>query len=228
MVRPHAEFIPNSYRQDLPYQAGQRSLSIVIRLQDASWYLTVTVDKCPDTAKGVPLLQQKKDLEALCRCIDFGHIPMIANTATEVCLSYRDKPLPLHSVKLDPANIYASNLETLFFWIREDTYLSRYPRLSPYCQTIDVGNITKERKFQDGVWLVRVPGEQRPLVYKELDKEQFEPERDTQILEQELRYLERVPESKEVVKLVGVVSSVNPHRNTDADTTRVLRGFLLE
>ena len=228
MVRPHAEFIPNSYRQDLPYQADQRSLSIVIRLHDASWYLTVTVENRPDNAKGVPLLQQKKDLEALCRCIDFGHIPMITNTATEICLSFRDKPLPLHSVKLDPVNIYASSLDTLFFWIRKDTYLSRYPKLSPYRQTIDLGNVTKERKLQDGVWLVRIPGEQRPLVYKELGKEQFEPETDTQVFEQELRYLERVPESEEIVKLVGLVSSVNPHRNSAADTTRVLRGFLLE
>lgn len=32
----------------------------------------------------VPLLLQEEDLEDFYRCIDFGHIPIIASTATEI------------------------------------------------------------------------------------------------------------------------------------------------
>ena len=55
--------------------------------------------------------------------------------------------------------------------------------------------------------------------------------RDSDVLEQELRNLERLRDSENVVKLVAAVVSDNPYRTTKAtedDTPDSLQGILLE
>ncbi|KAK3371634.1 hypothetical protein B0T24DRAFT_531983 [Lasiosphaeria ovina] len=94
-----------------------------------------------------------------------------------------------------------------------------------------VSEITKEEEIAPGIYVVRLRGDERLYVYKEVDRPQYQPE-DTEILQRELRNLEQLPHSEEIVRLVTTISSINPYRTTVADAgssgTSFLRGFLLK
>jgi hypothetical protein len=92
----------------------------------------------------------------------------------------------------------------------------------------DVLDIEKRQELGPGVYKVCVYGKEKLYVCEEVDRPLYEP-RDSEVLEQELRNLERLRGTKGVVQLVAAVISDNPYRtfNTIKNDT-VLRGILLE
>ena len=226
------EFIRRTYRQDWPGHPQKRSLRLLVRFPGAMWHVTVTFPDAPKAPETTPPSQQRRDLEGLCRCIDFDRIPLLRDTVTELVLSTKGNvALP---VKAEPNadSLYSSIIGRLRFCVREDPLRARFPPLnaSGKTSTRDASEITKERELAAGVHVVRLHGDEREYVYKEVDRPQYLPE-DTEILQRELRNLEQLPGSEEVVRLVATISSTNPYRTAEVDagnTCSFLRGFLLE
>jgi serine/threonine protein kinase len=91
-----------------------------------------------------------------------------------------------------------------------------------------LSEIKKIQELSDGVHLVRVDSVE--YVYKEVDRPLYTP-RDSEVLELELRNLERMRGRKGVVRLVAAVVSDNPYRTAKAkedDNPTSLQGILLE
>ena len=106
----------------------------------------------------------------------------------------------------------------------------RFPAYSSDGLTKDLVDIEEKQELSIGVYKVCVYSEEESYVYKEVDKPLYEP-RDSEVLEQELRNLERLRGTEGVVRLIATVVSDNLYRtaNTIGDNTpAVLRGILLE
>lgn len=228
------EVIRRTYRQDWPGEPRKRSLGLLVRLHGARWHVTVTFPDAPEVPPETPLSRQKMDLVDLCRCIDFERIPLQCDTVTELVLFIEHdvtntSALP---VKAEPNadSLYTSVVGRLHFRTLEDPLRVHFPLLdtNDKTSTKDVSEITKEEELTDGVHVVRLRGEDPLYVYKEIERPQYRPE-DTEILQQELRNLEQLPDSEEVVRLVAAISSANPYRTAEdgGAGAPVLRGFLL-
>jgi hypothetical protein len=70
--------------------------------------------------------------------------------------------------------------------------------------TRDLSQIRKEKELASGVYEVRTNSDKDLYVYKEVDRPLYEP-RDSEVLEQELRNLERFRGIKVVVQLLAAV-----------------------
>ncbi|KAM7191165.1 Protein kinase-like domain containing protein [Rhypophila sp. PSN 637] len=227
------EFIRRTYRQDWPGHPQKRSLRLLVLSPGARWHVTVTFPDAPKAPEATPPSKQRKDLEGLCRCIDFDHIPLLRDTVTELVLSTEGTVALPVKAEPDAESLYTSVIRRLRFYTREDPLRVRFPPLdaSGKTSTRDVSEITKVRELAAGVHVVRLRGDERPYVYKEVERPQYLPE-DTDILQQELRNLELLPGSEETVRLVATVSSANPYGTAEVDAgsagTSFLRGFLLE
>ncbi|KAK0705919.1 kinase-like domain-containing protein [Lasiosphaeria miniovina] len=182
----------------------------VLRRPDVRWHVTVTFQDAPKVPEGTPSSQQRRDLEDLCLCIDFDRVPLSRDTVTELILSTKGNAALPMKAEPDTNSLYASIAGNLRFYTREDPL---------------------RQEIAPGICVVRISGDERLYVYKEVDRPQYQPE-DSEILQRELRNLEQLPHSEEIVRLVATVSSINPYRTAvaDADSSGAsfLRGFLLE
>lgn len=91
-----------------------------------------------------------------------------------------------------------------------------------------MSEIKKIKELGTGVYLVHVDSDE--YVYKEVKRPLYVP-RDSEVLELELRNLERMRDSEGVVQLIAVVVSDNPYRTAKAiefDPPNSLQGILLE
>jgi hypothetical protein len=91
--------------------------------------------------------------------------------------------------------------------------------------TKNVSEIKEIRELSDGLHLVRVDSVE--YVYKEVDGPLYMP-RDSEVLELELRNLERMRGIEGVMRLVAAIMSDNPYRTAKAkedDNPTSLRGI---
>jgi serine/threonine protein kinase len=182
-------------------------------------------------------MKRRADLENLCLCIEFDFIQLLNDTVTELIVTHHHdatiaerQRLQLKTT-LDTESEYASIADHLWLCIREDPFRVRFPVYNSGSSgtiTKDLADIEEKQELGTGVYKVCVHGEEKSYVYKEVDKPLYEP-RDSEVLEQELRNLERLRGTEGVVQLVAAVVSDNPYRtsNTMKNDT-VLRGILLE
>ncbi|KAK3337725.1 hypothetical protein B0T19DRAFT_81356 [Cercophora scortea] len=233
------EFIRGTYRQNWPGWPQKRSLGLLVRLPGImwQWHVIVTFPDIPKILQTAPLPRQKQDFMGLCGCIDFDLVPLWHDTVTELVLSLEGNvPLPVRT-ELDLDNLYAPMVGLLHFYTREDPLRVRFPPLDAdgsQTATRDVSEITRERELAAGVHVVRLPKDERRLyVYKQVDRPQYVPE-DTETIERELRNLQQLPGSDQVVRLVATVTSTNPYNTAEPKDPKsssgaaVIRGFLLE
>jgi hypothetical protein len=128
---------------------------------------------------------------------------------------------------------YAPIADHLWLYIREDPFRVRFPvynSSSSGTLTKDLVDIEEKRELYIGVYKVCVYGEEKSYIYKEVDKPLYKP-RNSEVLEQELRNLERLRGTKGVVRLITVVVSDNPYQTANTikdDTPAVLQRILLE
>lgn len=230
------EFIPRSYEED-EHESQRRSIGLVLRLSRSKWSVKITYHGTIQSAEiATTPSQRRKVLESLCQCIDFEHISLLRDTVTELVLSREHdaittRGLPIRT-DLDMGSACAPIFGHLRFFIREDPFRVRFP---PYngdnrAPARDLSEIRKERELTAGVYEVRVHGDERLYVYKEVERSLYEPH-DTEVLEQELRNLELLHNTKTIVRLIAAVVSINPHQTIETATSgsaTVLRGLLLE
>ena len=102
---------------------------------------------------------------------------------------------------------------------REDPFHVRFPPLDYSTTTArDISQITKLREISAGVHVVHLYESRQLFVFEEVERPQHLPE-DTAILQRELRNLEQLPGSMNVVRLVAAVSSTNPYRTSVVGVT---------
>ncbi|XMA16588.1 hypothetical protein WAI453_009379 [Rhynchosporium graminicola] len=215
----------------------KRWLRFVLRCSDRTWHLKLTFQGKLQSAKNSAFAQptqRRKNLESLCLCIDFDLSQLLDDTVTELLLSRKCETScqPLHlKTPLHPESEYANIVDSLWFRVQEDPYRVRFPPFDVTSSSIPSRHLLDIKKIQElsmGVYRVHVDNIDH--VYKEVDRPLYEP-RDSDVLEQELRNLERLRDSENVVKLIAAVVSDNPYRTTKAtkgDTTASLQGILLE
>lgn len=237
------EFTPRTYKEGIRKRGtepGSRSLSFVFHLSHLKWHVKLTFRgtlQSAQTAAFAGVMKRRADLENLCLCIEFDFIQLLNDTVTELIVTHHHdatiaerQRLQLKTT-LDTESEYASIADHLWLCIREDPFRVRFPVYNSGSSgtiTKDLADIEEKQELGTGVYKVCVHGEEKSYVYKEVDKPLYEP-RDSEVLEQELRNLERLRGTEGVVQLVAAVVSDNPYRtsNTMKNDT-VLRGILLE
>jgi serine/threonine protein kinase len=206
------------------------------------WHVKVTFQgtlQSARTATFARVTKRREDLKNLCLCIDFGRIPLLDDTVTELIVTRQHDVATAQGQKLrlktapDTESEYASIVDHLWLYIREDPFRVRFPVYNGDgggTPTKDLSEIRKKQELSAGVHEVRVDDDEKSYVYKEVDRPLYEP-RDSEVLEKELRNLELLRGTEGVVWLVAVVISKNPYRTAETindDTPAVLRGILLE
>ncbi|PMD66897.1 uncharacterized protein K444DRAFT_605883 [Hyaloscypha bicolor E] len=229
-------FTPKTYKEETEgkgIEPKTRGLNLVLYSPNRKWHVKLTFQGKLQSAQSrtfAKVTKRRKDLENLCLCIDFDLIQLLANTITELLLIRQQDT---HSqrlylrISLDTESEYAAIVDNLWFCICEDPFRVRFPVYNGSSSTRNLSEIKKIQELSNGIHLVCV--DSMDYVYKEVDRPLYVP-RDTEVLEQELRNLERIRSSKGVVRLITVVISDNPYRTAKAkdDNPTSLQGILLE
>jgi hypothetical protein len=120
---------------------------------------------------------------------------------------------------LNTENEYAPIEDLLGFQTREDPFRVRFLNYKVDSNTVtrDLPQIRKEKELASGVYEVRTDSDKDLYIYKEVDRPLYEP-RDSKVLEQELRNLERFRGIKVIVQLLAAVITELLHQ-------RVSRGI---
>jgi hypothetical protein len=232
-------FTPKTYKEETERKGTEpkkRGLNLVLHSSDRKWHVKLTFQGRLQPAQSrtfAKVTKRRKDLENLFLCIDFDPSQLLADTVTELLLTRQQdahcQRLRLKT-SLDTESEYAAIVDHLWLCIREDPFRVRFPVYngSSRVSTRNLSEIKKIQELSDGVHLVRVDSVE--YVYKEVDRPLYTP-RDSEVLELELRNLERMRGSKGVVRLVAAVVSDNPYRTAKAkedDNPTSLQGILLE
>ena len=231
---------PKTYTEETEARGTEprkRGLRFVLHCSDRMWHLKLTFHGKVQSAKSsafAKAAKRRRDLENLCSCIDFDLSQLLNDTVTELLLS-RECETSCQQLRLKtplhPESEYADIVDNLWFRVQEDPYRVRFPPYDVKSSAVPSRHLLDIKKIQElgmGVYLVHVDNIHH--VYKEVDRPLYVP-RDSDVLEQELRNLERLRDSENVVKLVAAVVSDNPYRTTKAtedDTPDSLQGILLE
>ncbi|TAQ84557.1 hypothetical protein B7494_g7119 [Chlorociboria aeruginascens] len=211
---------PKTYKEEIEGRGTEprkRGLSFVLHCLDRKWHVKLTFYGKLQSAKSsafAKVAKRRKDLENLCLCIDFDP-PQLLNDTTP----------------LDPESEYADIVNNLRYRVQEDPYRVRFPTYDGRSSGVPTRHLLDIKKIQElGMGVYRVYVDNIEYVYKEVDRPLYVP-RDSDVLEQELRNLERLRDSENVVKLIAAVVSDNPYRTTkviEGDTPASLQGILLE
>lgn len=218
---------------EIKWKPGQeprkRRLRVVARSARSQWYITIAFEGSlhSDRVARANVKKRRQDLQDLCLCLDFDHLQLLDDTVTELLIkrehdttppAYQndialpDRILPLKTAPR-PNSEYSPVIAHLRLCVREDPLHVRFPLFdySANIPTKDLSEISKTRQLSVGVHEVRVTGDDKPYVYKEVDIPLYIP-RDSQVLDQELRNLQLFHSSKAIVQLVAAVVSQNPYQ----------------
>ncbi|KAK4154603.1 kinase-like domain-containing protein [Chaetomidium leptoderma] len=239
------ELLPKTYNERVEgkLEPRKRWLNLILRSSRSKWHLRVTFwgtiqdDQKPISSKRP---KRRKDLEDLCRCIDFQQIQLLYDTVTEVLLT-RERDCDTESSRLpcktqpDSESEYASVVGHLWVRTREDPLRLRFPVYEPDSgiPTKDLSEIeiSEEDELDGGVYKVRLRGDEAVYVYKQVERPHYV-SGDSDVLEQELRNLGLFRgKNVGIVQLVAAITSTNPHQTVESKKdigSAVLRGFLLE
>ncbi|KAK8029436.1 hypothetical protein PG993_010727 [Apiospora rasikravindrae] len=229
------QFVRQSYdeRGAKGTEPTERWLSLVLYKRRSKWHVRVAFHGALQSSTDALFKKTKRrqDLENLCLCIDFCRISCIDNTVTELLISLDEKDwrLPLQSSP-GTDNAYAAKADSLWASVQEDPKRVRYPLYDPSSPTpiMELKNITKAREVEAGVHEARIDGDPTLYIYKQIERPFYVP-RDSAVLIQELRNLELVGGTENIVKLIAAVISENPYQTTDEEgSTTVSRGILIE
>ncbi|KAF2185350.1 hypothetical protein K469DRAFT_456287, partial [Zopfia rhizophila CBS 207.26] len=214
----------------------KRWLSFVLYSLDRKWHVKLIFQSNLQSAQNntfAKVTKRRNDLENLCLCIDFDSTQLLDDTVTEFLLTrqqdtHRQK-LCLKT-RLDTESGYVV-IDDLWLRVQEDPSRVRflvYNGGGSCVPTRGLLAIKKIKEFGMGVHLVHVDSDE--YVYKEVNRPLYIP-RDSEVLEMELRNLERMHDSEGVVRLIAVVVSDNPYQTTkviENDPPISLQGILLE
>ncbi|KAJ2895016.1 hypothetical protein MKZ38_006993 [Zalerion maritima] len=236
------DFTRRSYKEEILKRGTEphkRSLKFILRLSRSKWQVTVTFHGKLQSARTATtfakVAKRREDLKNVCFCIDFGRIPLLDDTVTELIVSCnrgaQARRLWLKTLP-DTESEYAAIADCLRLHVREDPFRVRFPLYygDGSTPTKDLSGIIKQQELSAGVHVALIDGDEKPYIYKEVDRPLYQP-RDTEVLEQELRNLELLRGSESVVRLISAVVSKNPYQTAetdDDDRPIVLRGILLE
>lgn len=237
-------FTPRTYKEEI-WERGtepqSRSLNFVLHFSHLQWHVKVTFRgtlQSAQTAAFAKVTKRRNDLENLCLCIDFDFIQLLDDTVTELIVTRQHDGITAHSQRLrfttalNAESEYAP-VDYLWLYIQEDPFRVRFPVYNgggDGTSTKDLSEIRKTQELSTGVHVIRVNGVENPYVYKEINRPLYVP-RDSEVLEKELRNLERLRGTEGVVQLVAVVISDNPYQTAKTkndDSRAVLQGILLE
>ena len=233
-------FTPKTYKEETEGKGTEpkkRGLNLVLHSPEQKWHVKLTFEgklQLGQSKTFAKVTKRRQDLENLGLCIDLDPSQLLDDTVTELLLMRQPHA---HSERLrlktlpDTGSEYAVIVDQLWLCIQEDLYRVQFPvyiGAGSSVPTRDVLEIKKIHEFSMGVHLVRVESDE--YIYKEVERPLYEP-RDSEVLELELRNLERMRGSEGVVQLIAAVVSDNPYRTTKAiigDPPTSLQGFLLE
>lgn len=241
----------------------RRRLHVVASYFDSQWHITITFGGSlhPDRIARANYKKRRQDLEDLCLCLDFNSLPLSDNIVTELRITrmYDDTP-PYHEKDIgDPSctlplktaphieSEYSPVVAHLQLCIREDPFHVRFPSFDTVTDifTEDLSAVTKCRMLSGGVYEVFLKDRvKQPYVFKAVDRPLYVVE-DSQVLDQELKNLQLLRGTQNILQLVAAVVSPNPYQtNREGDicgldksikvspslrkTGLVLRGILLE
>lgn len=239
------EFLPRTYdeRSDKDAEPWKRWLCLLVRSSGSKWHLRVTFcGAIQDDQNPVPRRrpQRRKDLEDLCRCIDFQQLHLLDDTVTEVVIS---RDCDAQSTRLpcktqpNPESEYSSVVGQLWARTQEDSRRVRYPAYDSASgiPTKDRSEIEINKELHGGVYEARLLADDTLYVYKQVERP-FYVSGDSDVLEQELHNLELFRGSDVgIVQLAAAVTSTNPYQTATGFSwgrcrggSTVLRGLLLE
>ncbi|KAI1288768.1 hypothetical protein F5Y03DRAFT_379244 [Xylaria venustula] len=247
--------LPQSYSDNIlqgPYNEPTRniecSLGFLVRAPLSKWHVKITFKGVLQSDDIKPLeLHRKKDFEKLCRSIDIESLSpsLLHDTVTEIILS-NILPIsctePLYSVDNTQFRYVVDNLEdsacnmfariahrVQIITLREDPTRMRFlPCDNRHIPTRDLTTIRKERELAAGVYLAYIDSDAKLYIYKTLNRPYYAPEI-TEVLVYELQNLVALQDVQGIVRLLAIVTSVNPDQTSESSqSTAVGQGLLLE
>lgn len=235
MASSGVELIPNTYKEDKAYRRDdsepcERSEDIVFRQNSLKWHIKVTFKGWNGIKTWKNRAARKKALERLIFLIDFGSLPLLVDTVTELVVEQSwlfsfFRKLPTKSV--DSSTRYLTGS----FWtysIREDDSRVRYPPYDAYSElpVATLSDVRVEREILDNVLLVRWKGQSH--IYKTVDRSFYDPTYTT-IFEKEVSYMRLFRGVPNICQLKAIVKSQTPFKtNIQEDGPEVVTGMLLE
>lgn len=240
--------IPRRAYLDRPERGSPgHSLQLVARRHDHHcWHVRVVVEH--ELIHASTLAARKAAVIQLCGAIDFGLLPLLNDTVTEVYVHSKQHTtaaavvgrLTVRLIYTHLPDGYAFNPDrkVVFADICEDPLRIRYP---PYDSTtmttarlVEWADVCVVDEVAIAVSTARVTFKDREAagtqtyVLKTVERLLYMPQ-DSKAIQRELHVLERVGGQGNIVRLVAAVVSDNPYNTgTSKATNRVLRGILLE
>lgn len=231
-----------SYQEDEDYLSQQRpepnsrSQTLIYHNKGNKWWVKVTlrgaIYSTLDNNKMIPKStkrQRRDEFNNFVRLIDFGSLPLLRDTVTELILG--EDLEATATIKLDydansSPNRIAEYSKNLKYEIREDPLRVNYPPCQdfPFFRRIDATKLTDREEIVDGVF--RTTHDGMPFILKVVDRPFYQP-RDTEVLRQELENLNLFQGVPNIGQAAGIAvdTNVNGIRCTtgrDWDLARVL------
>lgn len=190
--------------------------------------------------------ERKAAVVQLCHAIDFGLLPLLNDTVTEVYVHTKQDtttaavigklPVKLTYAPLPEQHPFNPDGKAVYAKTCEDPLRIRYPLCdgtTTIARLVEWSDVCVMRKLAVAVSTARVASdtamaEPQTYVLKTVERLLYMPQ-DSEALQQELHVLETVGGQGNIVRLIAAVVSDNPYNtNSDKATSRVLRGILLE
>ncbi|CAI6342319.1 unnamed protein product [Periconia digitata] len=221
-----------------------RSQNLLYRSDSYRWHIRFTF-KGTIIREGDPSIFQDeqmnrktrgRQLRDLAQHVQFGHLPLIDDTVTEVVFTpfnAHDEPrklmLPFDDTELPSNNGFGRFSARFYYQTTEDSSRIFYPPIpSNPCPSVNLSDLRHVMEIAPAISLVEVTATNQQYIFKSIKRPLYEP-KDSEIIKQEFSNLQSLHQCQEVARLISAVASNNPYHTGRSEVQNpVLRGFLLE
>ncbi|OAX83226.1 serine/threonine protein kinase [Emergomyces africanus] len=236
-----------SYSEKVDYSAegkpepNVRSQTLIYRPNDSQWWIKVTFRGDVYSTLKEPIVKHKtskkerrNEFQAFVRLIDYGSLPLLDDTVTELVLDEvsggQDSKVVIHASEKSTNNPFVKIATKLRWAIQEDPSRVVYPSCDefPSFQPINSNVFSDSREITDGVFRVLNISNNTPYILKVVNRPLYQPH-DTEVIRKELENLKIFQSVPNIVQAAGIAVSTNPYMTSSAgDQPLVVTGIVLE
>lgn len=225
-------------------EPSSRSQILIFRVANLSWWVKVTLrgevlrvteeqTTEQDGKRKTLKRQRRKEYQDFISLIDFGFLPLLDDTVSEVILEESgdrsDPTVKIHETAELAVSPFANLSRKLKYTVREDPSRVIYPLRDefPSLRAFDVTELLEQTEITDGVFRVIDANDKTPYILKVVNRPFYQPH-DTEVIRTELRNLVYFQGEPTIVQPAGIAVFTNPYATSNVtEQPLVIFGILL-